>query len=108
MASPINVTATGLAIVGAGRLSSMFIGTDGLYDPQITIHDNAASAAGIEILPTTIFDASALGLNGFTLGDIISALDFKFGLYVTVEASGGGPFGGTVEITLGVIRSRSA
>jgi hypothetical protein len=103
MAIPVTFDENGGAIyAGPGKFSSLFIGLDGSNDAQITIYDNATAASGKEVLPTTIFDASALGLNGFTLGSG-SALDFVNGLYVLVEASGGGAFGGTLEGTLGII-----
>lgn len=102
MAIPINITATGVAYAGPGVLTSMFVAVDGTNDVQITVYDNVAAASGIEVVPTTIFDASALNMNGFTLGEH-AGLDFASGLYVSIEASGGGAFGGAVEITLGVI-----
>ena len=103
MPIPIEFDENGGAVfTGAGKLTSLFLGLDASNDPQITIYDNAAAASGREIVPTTPYDASALGLNGFTLsGD--AGLDFVNGLYVLVEASGGGAFGGTLEGTLGVI-----
>ena len=102
MANVISLSASGVAYSSPGRLTSLFIGVDGVNDPQITIYDNATTSSGKEILPTTPFDASTFGLNGFTLdGD--TGLDFIYGLYVLIEDQGGGVFGGTVELTIGVI-----
>ena len=103
MSMPITFDQAGGAIFTKQcKVTSLFLGLDGVNDPQITIYDNPSAASGKQVLPTTIFDASILGLNGFTLaGD--AALDFLEGIYVLVEASGGGAFGGTLEGTIGVI-----
>jgi len=50
---------------GAAYLKGILIGeTDGLNDPTITIYNGTANTDH-EVVPTTTYDASALGLNGF-------------------------------------------
>jgi hypothetical protein len=72
---------------------------DGVNDPQITVYDGIA-ASGTEVIPTNVYDASALGLNGFTAGYLKQC---RTGVYVLIEASGGGAFGGAVEVTLDLV-----
>lgn len=59
------ITASALVLTGAGLFRGILIGTDGVNDPVVTVFDNI-EASGEEIIPTTTFDASALGLNGVT------------------------------------------
>jgi hypothetical protein len=85
------VTASGIAMAAQGLFLGVLLGTDGVNDPLITIYDNASAASGTEVMPTTTFDASALGLNGFMPGFAISCIN---GLYVEITCAG------TVEVTV--------
>ena len=83
-------------ITGAASFGGVLIGTDGANDPEITVYDNT-EAALVEILPTTVYDASALGLNGAMIPHPIHC---SIGIHVTVTADGGGAFGGVAEVTV--------
>lgn len=65
-------------------LAGMQLGTDSLNDPTITVYDGADNS-GNEIVPTTTYDASALGLNGF-----VASYDKKAynGIYVEISGAG--------------------
>ncbi len=82
---------SGMAATGESVLTHMLLGTDGTNDPVITIYDGLDNT-GTERVPTTTYDASALGLNGFVLA---TPLEFKIGIYVEITCVG------TVEVCCG-------
>ena len=86
------MTASGIAFTGPCALASMLIGTDGANDPTVTIYDGIDNT-GTEKVPTSTYDASALGLNGFMGGRV--AYDCVKGIYVEITT------GGTVEVIVG-------
>lgn len=92
---PKYLSGSGLVWTGDGSLVGLLIGMDNTNDPQITVFDNTAGS-GTEIVPTTNLDASAKGFNGFMPGDV--HIPFRKGCYILVEGSGGGAFGGSIEI----------
>lgn len=49
----------------ASDILGILVETDGTNDPTVTVRDNTV-ASGDAVMPATTFDASALGLNGFT------------------------------------------
>ena len=73
-------------------LAGMQLGTDSLNDPTVTIY-NGTSTGGKVILPTTTYDATALGLNGFVASYDKRAYN---GIYVEISVAGSG----TVEVTI--------
>lgn len=85
------ISSSGMLYTGDSVLSHMFIGTDGVNDPTITIYDGLDNT-GVEKIPSATYDASALGLNGFTLS---FPLEFRTGIYVEITC------GGTVEVCCG-------
>jgi len=91
------LSASGMIFTGESILSHMLLGTDGVNDPTITIYDGTDNT-GEEIVPTTTYDSSALGLNGFTLTHV---LEFIIGIYVEITCSG------TVEVCCGYKSGRS-
>ena len=60
------VTASGIIFSGRGLVYDVLIGTDGTNDPIITIYNGLNATNTKEILPTATYDASALGMNGYT------------------------------------------
>jgi len=86
------LSASGVAYTGGCALASMFIGMDGVNDPEITVYDGI-DATGSEVVPTATYDASALGLNGFHGG--LLGYDCKAGIYVEITCAG------TVEVVVG-------
>jgi len=80
--SSASVTTKGANIYG------MLLGTDGVNDPAITVYDGIDNT-GVEIIPTTTYDASALGLNGFMGPFKIRA---HSGIYIEITCAG------TVEV----------
>ena len=90
-ALPKKITESGIAMAGPGIFCGVLVGTDGTNDPTITIYDHASTTSGTEVMPTTTFDASALGLNGFMPGFGILCQN---GLYVEISCAG------TVEVTV--------
>lgn len=83
--------ASGAAYTGHGLLTHLFIGTDGANDPTVTVYDGTGTG-GTEIVPSTTYDATALGLNGFTL---TVPLECNTGIYVEITCAG------AVEVCVG-------
>ena len=98
-AIPKTITESGIVYTGQCCVAGMQIGMDGVNDPQITVYDGI-EASGVEIIPTNTYDSSALGLNGFAAGYL---KECRTGVYVQIEASGGGAFVGAVEITIDLV-----
>ena len=77
------VTASGLVIAGQAILKGFLIGTDGVNDPTITVFDNTSNS-GEEIVPSTAYDASSLGVNG-----AVGLNDYcEKGIYVEISCAG--------------------
>lgn len=93
----VKVAASGVLLGGPGFLGGVLVATDGTNDPTVTVFDSASDATGTEILPTTTFDASALGLNGY-VGIIDECLK---GAYVLIAGAGAA----TSEVT-GKVRKK--
>ena len=86
--TPARLEASALIHTGQGVLMSLLIGTDGVNDPVVAIHDDVdGDTAGNEILPSSTYDASALGINGVVLK---FAKEFTTGLYVKLANMGSG------------------
>ncbi len=82
------VTASTLIYTGAGFLMSVLIGTDGVNDPVVAVYDYTdATDPTKRIIPSTTYDASALGLNGVVLQFVKR---FSTGLYVNIANIGNG------------------
>ena len=94
------ITASGSIINVPCWFVNMKIGMDNTNDPEITVYDsNGAPTDGeTELIPTQVYDASAMGLNGIS-GDQSYC---RYGVYVTLHASGGGAWTHDAEITIGV------
>jgi len=58
-------TASGIVRTGPCVFQGFLLGTDGIYDPVITIY-NGIDNTGAPIVPSATYDASAYGLNGVT------------------------------------------
>ena len=80
----VKKTVSGLIITGESHFYGFTLGTDGVNDPTVTLYDNTA-ASGNEIVPTTTYDASALGLSGMLLGHAVYC---RNGIYVELSAVG--------------------
>ena len=78
------VTATGAVSSNACVISGMLIGTDGSNDPVVTVYDNTTNTN--EVIPTTTYDASVLGLNGVTLPK--DGVKCQTGIYVEITCAG--------------------
>jgi len=76
---------------GQGVLYNMQIGCDGTNDPTVTVYDGESATNAKEIVPTCTYDASALGMNGYTA---IVGKKFIKGLFVEITCTG------TVEVIL--------
>ena len=77
----------------------MKLGLDNANDPQVTVYDSIdGTGTPTELIPTNPFDASAMGLNGISQDDSYA----KLGIWVVIEAVGGGAFGGACEVTIGI------
>jgi len=59
-------TASGVIFTGPGLVYDILIGTDGTNDPVVTIYDGLSATNTKEILPTATYDASALGIDGYS------------------------------------------
>ena len=86
----LTVSSSQIITSNSATLAGMQLGTDGVNDPTVTIYDGTTNA-GNEIVPTTTYDASALGLSGF-----VGAYDKKAYNGIYVEISGAG----SVEVTV--------
>ena len=96
---PAAGASTGWVVTGnPAILCGVLIGTDATEDPTVTIY-NSTDNSGVEVMPTQEFDASALGLNGFTPGYGKSC---PLGIYAEISNCSG-----TCEITIDYIDSES-
>jgi hypothetical protein len=77
------LTESGLVISGKCVIGAVLIGMDGTNDQEITGYDNTAES-GDEVLPTTTYDASALGLNGYTGPPV----ECENGFYLGISGAG--------------------
>ena len=82
---PKKMTASGAVFTGAGNITGMLVGTDGTNDPTITI-DDSTDGSGTDVVPTTTYDASVLGLNGF----MRVLIPCNAGAYITISNLGTG------------------
>ena len=90
MALPaITISESTLIMSGEGVFLGFLIGMDAINDATITIYDNT-SGTGEEIVPTNTYDASAIGLNGWSPAVPIRV---RNGLYINISCSG------TCEVT---------
>jgi hypothetical protein len=80
---PDKKTSSGIVTSKPCTLHAMLIGTDGVNDPIVTLYDGTDNT-GIEIVPSSTYDASIFGLNGFS-GIAIQCLT---GLYVEITTGG--------------------
>ena len=86
--TPIRITASTLIHTGEGFLFSFLIGTDTVNDPVFAIYDDADGATpGNQIVPSTTYDASILGINGAVFK---VSKNFTTGLYVAIANIGTG------------------
>lgn len=86
--TPLRLTASALVHTGQGHLFSFLVGIDAVNDPIIAIYDDTDGATpGNQIVPSTTYDASILGINGavFTVSK-----RFTTGLYVAIANIGTG------------------
>ena len=79
------ISASAAVYTGACELRGFLVGTDGVNDPVITIY-NGTSNAGGEIVPTSTYDASQLGLNGAT--GLQPGVHCDTGIYVEITCAG--------------------
>src|SRR5512146_2131617 len=79
------VTSSSVITTKPAILLGMQIGTDGANDPTVTVYDGTSSSGSI-ILPTTTYDATALGMNGPPMTYPKSAYN---GIYVAISIGGG-------------------
>lgn len=86
------MTASGVICDKPCVFGGFIIGTDDTNDPEITIYDNASAASGNEVVPTATYDASVMGLNGYTAPGM--GIDLKNGAYIEITCAG------TVEVTV--------
>jgi len=94
------MTASGVVYAYPCWLTSYLEAGDAANDFQATLSDTASTPAGTweEKVPTHPVDASAYGIGGVEKGRPSYCHN---GLYLTVEAVGGGAFGGSCEIVVG-------
>jgi len=78
-------TASGVIFTGRGIVYDVLIGTDGTNDPVVTIYNGLSATNTKELLPTATYDASALGLSGYTTSIGSKVND---GCYVEITCSG--------------------
>lgn len=97
IAKQTKVTSSAKITDGPAILFGVLVGTDETNDAVVTVFASTSNA-GTEAMPTTKFDASALGLNGFTLGYGKSC---PAGIYVEITCAG------TCEVTVDYIQNES-
>ncbi len=86
----ITVSSSQIITSNSAVLMGMQVGTDGVNDPTITVYDGVDNS-GNEIVPTTTYDASALGISGFVAAYAKRAYN---GIYVEISGTG------AVEVTI--------
>lgn len=79
------MTASGIIFSGRGIVYDVLIGTDGTNDPVVTIYDGLSATNTKEILPTATYDASALGMSGYTTTIGSKVTD---GCYIAITCAG--------------------
>ena len=82
----ITLTASGIAHAGKCSCGGFLLGMDKVNDMEVTLYDNASAASGNKIVPTNTYDASALGLNGFSPKENIECSN---GIYVEMDEGDG-------------------
>ena len=80
------LTASGLVTKGRAKILGMLIGMDGVNDPTITVYDGLDNSGEVKI-PTSTYDASALGLNGVEKSYLLRCAT---GIYVEISGLGSG------------------
>jgi len=80
--------ASGVAVTGRCKFYGYLVGVDGTNNPTISCYDNKTSAAGTEVVPTTTYDSSALGLNGFMVPGH-NPIDCDNGIYIEITLGAG-------------------
>jgi len=87
----ISVTESGIAYTGPCAWGGALIGDkDGINNMTVTVYDGI-TAAGTEIVPTTIFDGTSKGLEGVAENRKIQCTT---GIYVLIAGSG------TIKVTV--------
>jgi hypothetical protein len=77
-------TPSGVVYAGPCIFHGFLVGTDGINDPVITIYDHASKAEGQEVVPTSTYDSSQMGINGATGMNMFCVN----GLYVEITCAG--------------------
>ena len=86
--TPTRIVAGAQIHTGEGFLFSLLIGTDSVNDPVIAVFDDVGGAtAANQIIPSTEYDASVMGMNGLVLK---FSKKFTTGLYVAIANIGTG------------------
>ena len=86
--TPSRLTATATVSTDPVWVGAFIVATDGVNDPVVAAYnDTDALTAGNRVIPSCTYDASVLGLNGFTLGFMT---DFDTALHVTISNLGTG------------------
>ena len=80
------MTASGIVTSLPCYWGGCFGGNDRTNDPQYTVYDDVRVNASREVLLEHEHDASAKGMNGFTLGGD-SAIDMERGMYVAMSGT---------------------
>jgi hypothetical protein len=81
----ISLTASGIACTGPCAFGGALIGDiDGVNDMTVTIYDGI-TAAGTEVMPTTIFDGTVKGLEGIAENRKVQC---TIGIYVAISGAG--------------------
>ena len=83
------LSSSAIVVTGKCNLAAMLLGTDGVNDPVVTVYDGTDNT-GEEVVPTTTYDASALGLSGY-MGKLLLC---DTGIYVEITCAG------TVEVVI--------
>lgn len=77
-------TESGIVFNGECLFGGVLLATDGIENPTITIYDGTDNT-GTVIFPTTEFDASTLGLNGYMPAFTTHC---KNGIYIEIATDG--------------------
>ena len=77
----VRFTVSGILWAGPCVLCGFLVGTDGVNDPTLTFYNGLAAVPNGDVVPTTTFESSTFGFNGF-MPQI--QIDCPAGLYVEV------------------------
>ncbi len=80
-------TADAAILVGHGVFGGIVVATDGTNAVTVSIYDNASTASGTELIPTTVFTTGAADRKQYLFPP--RPIEVENGIYVDITIGGG-------------------